>query len=258
MRSCPIWGRVGRRLYEEWGPVPASSLERFRDRVVEGARIPIIFSPWRTDAFERTLSSYRSWLARLYAELRAVTGANVIVDSSKNASYARILQATPGVHVNLVHLVRDSRGVANSLRKRKRRPGTNGSFEDVHLDRRSPLEAALFWSAAQLLVEGIRDEADGYRRVRYRDFIQGPVVEVGRVLELVGDRVGPADLEHIEDGRVDLGPHHVLAGNPMREDVGTIALKEDVSWRRKLGVGARGLVSILTWPLLKRYGYSPT
>lgn len=79
---------------------------------------------------------YRALLGHLYRAIRRVTGARVVVDSSKNASYARILADTPGIRLRILHLVRDSRGVAYSLGQLTPRPGARK--EDGHGPERDP------------------------------------------------------------------------------------------------------------------------
>ena len=258
VRDCPLWGRVADRLTDSGSPLPTSRIERLRHRITEGRHLPALFSPVRTPAFEAKLEAYREQLSRLYAEIRRASDARVIVDSSKNAGYARILGDAPGVELHLVHLVRDSRGVAHSLQKKTERPGVPWSNEDELLDRRRPGMAALFWSAAQLMVESLGSDATSYCRVRYRDFVRSPVPTLKRMLRNVGEYRGPRQLDHVRDGRLELDAQHVLAGNPMREQQGTVPLEEDLAWRRNLGTVTRGLVTALTLPLLNRYGYVPS
>lgn len=255
VRDCPLWGRVAERLEEPGPPLPTADIERFRQRATEGGQLASLFSPLRTPSFEEKLEAYRGHLRRLYATLRRVAGAGAVVDSSKNAGYARVLSATPGVDLHLVHLVRDSRGVAHSLQKRKERPGVPWTGGEELLDRRRPGTAALFWSAAQLLVESLRSRSSSYLRVRYRDFVRRPATSLRRILRSADEFEGPWQLNHARDGSLDLESQHVLAGNPMREERGEIDLREDLEWRRELGTGSRSLVTALTLPLLGRYGY---
>jgi len=254
VRDCPLWGRVADRLTASGTPLPTSRIERLRHRATD----PALFSPVRTPGFERKLEAYRGHLSRLYSEVRRASDARVIVDSSKNAGYARILGDVPGVELHLVHLVRDSRGVAHSLQKRTERPGVPWSNGEELLDRRRPGMAALFWSAAQVMVESLGPDASSYTRVRYRDFVRSPVRTLSRMLRNVDEYRGPRQLDHVRDGRLELDAQHVLAGNPMREEQGTVSLEEDLAWRRNLGAVTRGLVTALTLPLLNRYGYVPS
>lgn len=253
--DCSMWGRVAHRIAPDSESLPATAIERLRHRITEGPLLPAVLSSLASRHLESDLQSYRSWLDRLYRAIRDEANAGLIVDSSKNAVYARLLQETPGVQVFLVHLVRDSRGVAHSLGKEKRRPGTTRRTQDPYLDRRGPASASIFWSAAQLMVERLRNRGRHYLRVRYRDFVRRPGRTVRHILRRAGLTPHETDLRHIRDGTLNLGTHHVLAGNPIRGEVGTINLEEDTSWKRKLNPVARGLVTGLTFPLLRRYGY---
>lgn len=256
VRECHLWGRVSRRLEEGLWPLPASSLERLRQRATEGRHIPALFLPVGTPGFEEKLGSYRRHLSRLYREIRQAADGRVIVDSSKNAGYARILRDTPGVELHILHLVRDSRGVAHSLGKRRERPGVLWSGGRELLDRRSPGLAAGLWMVAQLLVESLASGASSYLRLRYRDLVRRPSETLRLALRNVGEFTGRKQLSHVSDrGALRIGRQHVLAGNPMREQQGEIVLEEDVEWRRGLGTAARGVVTSLTLPLLFRYGY---
>lgn len=253
--DCSMWGGVAHRIAPDSESLPAAAIERLRQRTTEGPLLPTMLSFLTSGPLENELESYRSWLGRLYWAIRAESNADLIVDSSKNAIYARLLQEPPGVRMFLVHLVRDSRGVAHSLGKEKRRPGTTRRTQDPYLDRRGPASASIFWLAAQLMVERLRERGEDYLRVRYRDFVRRPGRTVRRILHMTGLTPRDTDLRHIRDGTLDLGTHHVLAGNPIRDEVGTIDLEEDTSWERKLSPVARGLITGLTFPLLRRYGY---
>ena len=257
VRECPLWGRVADRMRESGVPLPTSEIERLRHRATEGRHLPALLSPIRTPGFARKIEAYHGYLSRLYREALRVSGGSALVDSSKNAGYARVLREAPGVDLHLVHLVRDSRGVAHSLQKRTRRPGVRWSNGDELLDRRGPGTAAVFWSAAQLMVESLGPAASSYVRVRYRDFVRAPGGTLRRILQEVGEFRGPRQLAHVRDGVLELDSQHILAGNPMRDQRGAVALEEDLEWKRELGAARQKVVTALTLPLLSRYGYVP-
>lgn len=257
VRECPLWGTVADGLRSGNGPLRGARLESVRHRVTEGRHLPALLSPVRTDRFEEKLDRLRGRLGGLYRELRRASGARAVVDSSKNAGYARLLRDASGVELHLVHLVRDSRGVAHSLGKEKQRPGVPWDHGQELLDRRGPGLASLFWSAAQLMVESMQEGAASYGRVRYRDFVRRPAASLRSILRQADEFTGPDQLSHVEPDGLELEPQHILAGNPMRSRNGRIALEEDLAWRGEMGTAGRGLVTALTWPLLVRYGYLP-
>src|SRR3712207_200886 len=65
-------------------------------------------------------------LERLYRAIQKVSGAAVIVDSSKRSTYAVLLSLLPFADLRVVHLVRDSRAVAYSWGRIKESPAVVG------------------------------------------------------------------------------------------------------------------------------------
>ena len=54
---------------------------------------------------------------------------------------------------------------------------------------------------------------------------------------------------------VDLGGCHSVAGNPMRFRTGPTRLRADEEWRTAMPAADRRLVTAMSWPLLRRFGY---
>lgn len=262
VRSCEVWGGVLDDI-ESSGHCPdPEAVEAFRHRVTEGRSLLAPFLPWTPPGLRGGLDSFRALLRETYRSLHRRTGARLIIDSSKSPAYARILLGVPGIRFHLIHLVRDSRGVAFSLAKVRKRPGTSRASEI--LDQRSAPVASALWSGAHLLTETLRSRAVAYVRVRYTDFVRAPADVVLRVLQSVGleegqertDGAGRASrLAHLNGSMLQLGVQHVLAGHPIRGATGEVELSEDLEWRRSLAPPKRLLVSAMTFPLLKRYGY---
>ena len=61
---------------------------------------------------------YCSRLAKWYNAIREVSGCSVIVDSTKGPPSATLLRLVPSIELSVIHLVRDSRGVAFSWQKK--------------------------------------------------------------------------------------------------------------------------------------------
>jgi len=49
---------------------------------------------------------------------------------------------------------------------------------------------------------------------------------------------------------------HTVAGNPVRMRSGPLKLRVDDAWRAAMPAADRRLVTLLTFPLLARYGYA--
>jgi hypothetical protein len=92
-------------------------------------------------------------------------------------------------------------------------------------------------------------------RVRYETLIREPKEELVRMLDRLGEPLDQQDLSFISDGNVSLRANHTVMGNPMRMDNGRVQLRIDEQWRTSMARKYRGMVTILTKPLLRRYGY---
>jgi hypothetical protein len=196
------------------------------------------------------VAAYAEVLGKVYAAAAEVSGASVLVDSSKHVSTAYLLRHVPGIDVRIVHLVRDPRGVAYSWTKELERPeaGPGGMMA-----RYSPVRSSLYYLMQNTMLEALALSRTPRLRIRYESFVADPRAQVSRVLDLVG--MPGADLGHIERATVELSPNHNIGGNPMKLRSGTTALRRDDEWCAALGDSDRRLVSAMTWPLRLAYGY---
>lgn len=253
--ECDVWSGVLDHLEANGPDFDPHRMRQLRDWLTEGPGLLTYYlAPWRSRRLARRLTRYRSILTSLYRAIREVTGAEVVVDSSKNGSYLRVLTETPGLRLDVVHLIRDSRGVTQSLSRKKAMPGTRGRTE--FFDQRGVVTGSLLWSGAQLMAERTAARAATYTRVRYEDFVRRPEATVRQILELLDRADGDEALRHVEGRTLEFGKrHHVIASNPNRSETGPVELREDTAWRSGMGTLRKGVVTALTYPLLRRYGY---
>jgi hypothetical protein len=252
---CALWGRVLAELQERCPGLDLERLDHTRKRVTEGWEfLRYLFLPRASSELARDLEDYRSFLSALYCSIRTATSCRVVVDSSKNFMFAKLLTETHDVRVHILHLVRDSRGVAHSLARTREEPGTNGHKK--YFRQHGPVLSSILWSAAQLSTEWLAARASYVMRVRYEEFVADPRAVVGGVLRKLSPVIGAAEAAHVNGGSVKLGTDHIIASNPNRSERGEIRLEEDAAWRFEMSPGRRWLVTGLTFPLLRRYGYS--
>jgi hypothetical protein len=210
--------------------------------------LPALWPPYRA-----RLGRYLALLERLYGAVRQVSGRSLVVDASKHASHAFLVRRLRAVELRLVHLVRDSRGVAFSWTKLMRRAEVVDG--DALMATNSPLRMSLRYLAYNLLFHLLGAVGVGTRRLRYESLVADPAGELAEVLAHAGRPPGQGELGFVGDGWVELGPSHALAGNPMRFHSGRVPLRVDEEWRGGLGRRQRLLTMVTTWPLLARYGY---
>jgi hypothetical protein len=200
--------------------------------------------------FRARLRAYTALTTRVYVGIQAASGGDLVVDSSKYPSSAYVAMRTPGIRLQLLHLIRTSQGVAFSWAKVVSRPDRDGR----PLARFSPTRVAVDWVVYNSLVEILKAFGVPRLQLRYEDFVADPESELRRVLAFAGI---PADVEldFLSGNEVDLRVTHTVAGNPMRFREGRERLVRDDVWRSDMPAHARQLVTALTFPGLLRYGY---
>jgi hypothetical protein len=193
-------------------------------------------------------------LTKLYRAVQEVAAAQVIVDSSKDATYAWFLRQTGAIDLRLVHLIRDSRGVAHSWAKRQverpeyaKHPTLAGTF----MQSRGPSRAAVEWAVKNTLLQLLRRSGTPGVRVKYESL----ATESGSVLEAaIAAADSPVSSEAVG---ADL-MQHSLGGNRVRFTRGPVKLSLDEEWRTQMPRSTRRLVTAWTLPLLVAYGYPLT
>ncbi len=249
--SCPVWRKVGEAAFGGWDAVDLPAVQRLRWRLDRPWSVPQLLASRLSPAWDRDVAAYRATLGPLYRAIAEVTGARVIVDSSKIATFGMLLRGIPGVDVRTVHLVRDPRGVVHSWRKSVRRD--DGGGRDAMI-RYGVLPAAARYVAYNALAHGMRPLGP-YRFVRYEDLIAAPRDTVARLLAFAGVPSPGETLAYIDGDEVALEPNHTVDGNPMRMSNGPVALRRDDAWRTGLSRTDRRLTMALTAPLALTYGY---
>lgn len=258
--GCSFWRGVGRRAFGDtadagpdgWTASRARTMLALRARVDRTLQLPRLTRP--TTAQRAELSAYVDSYRRVYAAIAAESGARVVIDSSKHASLAYCLRHAAGLDVRVVHVVRDSRGVAYSWTKEMTRPEAADGARAL-MTRYSPVRSALLWNADNLALALLGRLGVPRLLVRYEDFVADPEATIRRIAAFAGLPLTASALSFVSPTSVRLGTAHTVAGNPMRMRTGDIALRRDDDWQESLPAGQRRLISTLTGPLLARYGY---
>jgi len=251
--ECPFWTEVGRRAFGGWSSLDRDEVLRLRYSLDRPWAIPMLLGRRSARVFGKRLDRYTSILDSVYGAIHEVSGAKLIVDSSKLPSHALLLRLVSNLDVRMVHLVRDSRGVIFSWKKRVVNRVTAGPPQYMET------YDAFSGSARYLLYNGFTAAAGRrripYLRVRYEDFVAQPHRTIQAILGHAGIEPAVGDLSFLRDREVALAPNHTVDGNPVRFSIGPVLLREDDEWRREMSSRDRFLVTALTSPLLRSYGY---
>jgi hypothetical protein len=253
--GCDFWRRVGEEAFGGWQHVDVDRILELRAAVERTRHIPRLAGLEPSAPRRALVSTYAGYYARLYRAAARVSGASVVIDSSKHGALAYCLRSAPGIDLRVVHVVRDSRGVAYSWTKRVSRPETDGADE---MTRYTPSRSALLWNTHNAAFGLLARCGVAVRRVRYEELLANPAATLRSLADFAGlSDVDTSFLSVDADGGpvAELSTCHSAAGNPMRFTVGPVPLRRDDAWRSALPPVQRRLVGALTMPLLGAYGY---
>jgi hypothetical protein len=227
LRQCCVWGavldRVGERLKVD---VRAEPLRLKTHVLTTQAYRKSILLPYklareayfrgrgigadRVMRMSQRVRGRHSWA--VFDALHDVTGAQVIIDSSKDVIRYEILRAARPDRVRPVVLVRDARGVIGSAAKQG----------DPCLVVRS---LAAWEKVNRRILHAVRRQAPLV--VRYEDLAARPAEVRARLAASLGLEAGPFE------NRLYPAERHLVAGNPMRY-AKDIVIRPDEGWRQLL------------------------
>ncbi len=272
IRRCSFWRRVSEGMARRgidfdiaaagthFGAGGSAYIARLlrplhRGRLFEAARdVALRLSP----AWRREYPRVQRRNAALAETLCELTGARVVVDSSKVGLRLKYLLRNRDLDVKVIRLIRDGRAVAltytdpasfaDAVDPALRGGGTGG---DRRAERLSLAEAAREWRRSNEEAEEIVRGMDASRciEVRYESVCSDTAATLCRLWGFLGvdPSRGTGDFRSAE--------HHVL-GNGMRLDA-TSEIRLDERWRTALSWADLATFDAVAGELNCRYGYVP-
>jgi hypothetical protein len=240
--ECELWSEVGDRLVGGWDSAEGKGLVDLFAALDRPRKIPATVAG-RGDLVRRA----REVLADLYPLIAEVSGASVIIDSSKHPAWAYLLAGTETVDLRVVHLVRHPSGVVQSWSRPIERPQAGEGKGEQLMPAHSPFEVTVRWDIFNGLFHRLARRSVPTVLVRYEDYVEDIGGTLRASLGLVGLESGGTP-EAMTRG-------HGIAGNPARfADDGQAILVDD-RWITELGRVKHTLVSAATWRKRSAYGY---
>ena len=247
---CPFWVHVGKQAFGGWDQVDLDRVRELKAEVDRQRRMPTTARRRLDREHRATILEYTQLFRSIYDAAAEVSGADVVVDSSKEIPLAMALSHDAQIDLRVLHMVRDSRGVAHSWSKLVERPEAHGEA----MPQFSARWSTTMWLSLNAAVAGLRHRRVPVARVRYEDLVDDAVDTVRgawRELGLPGD----GELPMVDAGTIELRPTHSVAGNPMRFQTGLTTLRQDDEWRTSMPARDRRLVTAMSYPMLRYFGY---
>lgn len=242
LKNCKLWLKVINQVFSSKS-INVQDVIKIRNKTAHSKNV-LKFLLKKNQKFKITynMENYLSALTELYKTIQCVTNSNVIIDASKNVGYGYFLGLVSELDIYNVHLIRDARATAYSWIQKK--PG---------LWTQRPTKSSLRWFIRNFTADLLgKSSKANYLRIHYEDFIDRPIETVNKIVKLIKEP--HVELPFISKDKVQLGKSHGICGNPDRFQKGVIKLKLDQRWREMNSLD-QFIVSLITWPLLAKYGY---
>jgi hypothetical protein len=249
--ECSLWGNS---LSIAFPSINDELVQKMRALGYETDRLRYIFSRFFHPRVAKKIAVYAEEMKNIYHAIHSLFPNSILLDSSKKISWLYILCSDPAFDVQVIHLVRDARGVVYSWSKDEQKlTQQHGRF--VSMPVVGPLSAALGWLGDQFLLHQMRRRSLGnYLCLRYEDLIANPHQAMKAIFQFA--RIPNGTLPAMEQNTMKmLHPVHSVSGNPIRFNSGPTAFNLDDKWKTDLPWAVRILVTWLTWPYLVFYKY---
>lgn len=248
---CPVWTEVVRTAFPDGPPDPQAVSRDLLDRL-RMLRVPSMV--WRQVTGRPVIPPHPNdeAVAALYRAFIEVVRATVLVDSSKVPPYGKLLERLPGLDLHVLQVIRDPRANAFSwqrLKETRDREGVTDTMEQLELWR-----SAVMWLVWNYLVELWWPwKRPTNVQVHYEQFVADPRRTVEDVARALG--VDASGVDYVDEHAIRMRVSHTVAGNPNRHDTGVVRLRRDDEWRTAMPRWKQALVTLMTAPGLRHFGY---
>lgn len=248
-RDCPFWSAV-------LGTAFPNGLDRDRIHEAMQAINRVVATPGllsqrlMSASMRKHAEVYDHAFSTLYASILTVSGADVVVDSSKYPAHGLFLRTARSVMLSTMLLVRDPRAVAHSWQRRRLRPEVH--WERREMPRHNVIRSALAWSTSNALTRLLDDGTTPFRVQRYEDLTERPAEVMSEIASFALGRTVPPDPLLFE---ARTGESHTIAGNPLRLAGEQLEVKRDVGWQTEMSRAKQMAVAAICFRQMRRYGY---
>jgi hypothetical protein len=251
--QCPFWTAVGLRAFGGWDRVDVDDLLGLQRQVDTTARLVLRPVARLLPGNRAETTRYLELTRRVYRAVAEVSGAPVVVDSTKRPSTAYLLASDPGIRLRVLHIVRDPRGVLNSWSREVPLPEDAGPRD--HLKKRPARQILRRWLTVNLMIGRLEGRGVPLLRLRYEDMVTDPSAAMREVMRLSGRTASEDDLAFIGPDGVNRAVSHAATGGRVRFRTGPMPLRLDERWRSELPSSRQRLASVVCGLLMRRYGY---
>lgn len=242
--ECPFWSQVRSTAYPDTG-LPSERFLQGLSGVDRTRYMVMLLEPrLRSPSFRRKFDTVQEDLGNWYQSIAQVSAGSVIIDTSKDPSYAYLLASLSGIDLSFVHLVRHPAAVAHSWSREKLRPEIH--WKSAQMEVQSPLRSGLEWDFRMATARILRRRFPAnWLDVTYEEFARRPATILAEIRELM-------DRQSVAIGTGN-GAFHSVAGNPIRFEAEPRPIKIDEEWRSTMPRSRRMAATAVALPMWPAY-----
>lgn len=257
-RSCAFWSAVIKRVFGNKGlsERDVEAIVELKRRATRLRYVPYLESNRHPQRYREQVREYGAILSNLYQAIEAESGCRIIVDSSKLTSNGFLLKSLETLDLRVLHLIRDSRAIAYSNKRGRRDSAGYLLKADLQPSRFKAAAQGAEWSISNAGAYALRRRSSLGLQVKYESFASSPMETVSKALMMLAPELhGDNYVEPSLSSGTELATTHTVTGNSMRFETGPLRIEEDIEWKSQLAPYHFYLVTFLTFPLLKAFGY---
>lgn len=242
IHECPIWSKIMSRWMETCKLDAFFKLQR---------SVEPLFAPKRFFG-NKARNTYSEQSRKMFAIIRDVTGASVVLDSSKAPGRGMALASNPEIDLRVIHLVRDPRAVCHAMARPI--PMNIEAGVQKKITGRAPERTAVRWLLYNAMAERLRREVGPKKSVlvRYENFVISPARELARIAEAID--IDLSDIASKIGAGVPIASGHQMAGSRIRMRP-PMQLRFENSWSKEMSEAYKRRVYWITRRQCERYGY---
>lgn len=245
-RDCPFWTAVFERAFGGFDTPETQLAAKRINRINKwSAKLPLLWSAWRLPRGRPAKRDYANSLLKLYTAICEVSGARVIVDSSKTIRYGAMLAGTLGFDVTFTNLIRDPRGIVFSRLQRARYRDGSLKPSAKGYGRTRVIQVVGKWMMRNALAARVLRRNGGIRLL-YEDFVKD---QDWCLRNLLGEEAANRVTVILAKGVGEDIVQHQIAGNFVRG----LKISPSQRWRAELPRFPRLLAGLLSAPLRRLY-----
>ena len=244
--TCDFWGKVADEYIKSFPSVNIEEISKeFREfkKLKNYFKLKKIMGNSYDNKLKIFLDKYLYHNEKLFEIISKVSGKNILVSSSRIPGRLFALSFSDKLEIYPVFLLRDPRGVLNSMIQFDKR--LFGEY------RHNALKQLASWNSNTLLSVQIMNKITQGKFLLnlYSGFTKNPDRELEHLKKLLDD-----ELDYTQKNEqifINLHSGHIFAGNQMRFKSGNVSINQDLKWDQQLSPKNKVLASVISLPLYR-------